>query len=141
MTRPALDLTRLRQLAEGATPGPWEWEPWEGSGNGDLLGPPRIDDYGTGPQEYRDKIIVTDCGQYPPEDNDRAFIASVSPDVVLALIERLEAAEAALVEYGRHRGPCPHGDPYAMEWRPDAECECGLAEIIGRSATGSRGRP
>lgn len=65
------DYADLRRLAEAATPGPW------------------FDDYG--------KIGAGDSGIGEMDrSDDAAYIAAASPDVVLALLDRLDGLRAAL---------------------------------------------
>lgn len=80
------NLDQLRQIAENATPGPW-MEFHENGTPGEyeaFICPPatgaRLVDYA--PRDQRDK--------------DALYIATFDPPTVLALIERVEAAEAAL---------------------------------------------
>lgn len=73
-----IDTAALRMAAEGATPGPWEAE-HRG-----------FDVYETHSQHGD---VVAEAGLSP---RDAAYIAAASPDVVLALLDRLKAAEAKL---------------------------------------------
>lgn len=70
----SIDLDNLERLAREATPGPWE-DSWDG------------------PDLYvaSDTTIITGLVD---SQADAAYIAVVSPDVVLALIERVRAAES-----------------------------------------------
>lgn len=82
-------LDEIEARANAATRGPWEWyadalfsqtghEPdWD----------PKWDD----PGEFA-RIIETDGGEYPPRDNDRAFIAHAREDIpwLLAEVGRLQ---------------------------------------------------
>lgn len=92
----AEELAEARRLEEAATRGPWEWS----GERGDLFGPPRTDDYGSGPEEVRDSIVITDGGYYPPRASDRAFIAAsrVLVPRLLAEVERLTRERDALTE-------------------------------------------
>jgi len=71
------DPKALRSLAEAATPGPWE-------ARGHAVGFPGT---GLARGEFH---VVADTYEDPA---DARYIAAVSPDVVLALLDRLEAAE------------------------------------------------
>jgi hypothetical protein len=96
----ALDLTRLKELAQAATPGPWEALPHGGfyptmhtpqikAVDGSVIFSPSCD-VGT----MRNPEIV------PGKDLNEAnglFIAAANPAAVLELIERLERAEAMLL--------------------------------------------
>lgn len=105
MTAP-LDLPALRALAEAATPGPWRWGDWRTT-------------FGLLESEFRATLErnLTHPGEPGPvrrnrgdgctrvmdvEDEirpeDAAFIAAASPDVILALIARVEAAEARVAQ-------------------------------------------
>jgi len=83
-----LDLTDLREIAEAATPGPWESV---------------VSTYSSECSDYEGARIpgvaedISDyyIGTVPPLDvDDAAHIAAFDPPTVLALIDRLEAAEA-----------------------------------------------
>lgn len=71
----ALDLSTLRAIAEGATPGPWGRATTDGQGWAVHRG-------------AHDTIAL-----YCDRDN-AAHIAAFNPETVLALLDRLEAAEA-----------------------------------------------
>ena len=101
------DLTKLREIANAATPGPWErgmttfGDPREGATHACV----RVEG-----AHWTDHLVVSDgCDE---ADRDMAHIAAFDPPTVLALIDRLEAAEAkverveALVEKepGRSEG-------------------------------------
>jgi hypothetical protein len=79
-----LDLDRLKILAERATLGPWEADP------GDSYSPVKSF---TG-------TLIADCDTDDPDTRqgkrNSEFIASCSPDVVLALVARIRRMEAAL---------------------------------------------
>lgn len=79
------DLTALRALAEKATPGPWHFHQDDGTAlDISEVCIPR-------PEEDVDLSIASLL-----EDRDGAFIAATNPSVVLALLDRLESAEAAI---------------------------------------------
>lgn len=94
------DLNKLKELAGKATPGPWaaatDWE--------------RAAVYSTSKDAYpKGKRVVcsgnqNNKGRYNAESwsgsdwSDAAFIAAANPDTVIALIDRLEAAEAELAQ-------------------------------------------
>ena len=96
--------TRLRELAETATPGPWRTEYLLGRGN-DLLtailsGPvaaPRV------------------VGSLLREQDGR-YVAAVPPDVVLALLDALDAAEAGIEQVRALRRPDPTPDDAIAAW-------------------------
>lgn len=69
----AAELERMRRVAEGATPGPWNLTPDEG-GVADLVA---------------DGMFIATL-----DDRDAPHIATFDPPTVLALLDRLEAAEA-----------------------------------------------
>ena len=75
-----LNLTKLRKIAEAATPGPWNLHTLRTDETHDIRG--SIDD-------EADIVIYAEC-----EDADAAHVATFDPPTVLALIDRLEAAEA-----------------------------------------------
>lgn len=81
-----IDLDKLEALARAATPGPWstsidgpEGAEWD-------AGMAIAATYG------RQKVFARAGGSYPRADQE--YIAAASPDVVLALIERLRRAES-----------------------------------------------
>lgn len=85
------DLAKLREIAAKATPGSWEW----------------VDDQMVTYKPYTDgskgrgsrlEIIETDSGVYPPEANDRVFIATFNPSVVKALLDVCEATRAYIYD-------------------------------------------
>ena len=85
------DVTELRRLAEAATPGPWEsdglevcqhWslpEPWHAVVNAEIS---------CGPYCYGGSVRPIE------RDADAAYIAALSPDVVLALLDERDALAA-----------------------------------------------
>lgn len=130
-------LAELRALAEAATPGPWEHggedAPWN------VLAPHT-------PEEY---AIVSTSGLYA----DARYLAAVSPDVVLWLLDALEAervdsdrlAEAldgpmrALVE--GEATPCQplHSGPSREAM---GRClKCAAVDAIGAALAAHRSRP
>lgn len=81
-----LDLDALEALARAATSGPWWAE--ELDENGDAVGVLTVET----PCEV---LAVMSDTQAPGDNTDNAgFIAAMSPDVVLALVERVRRAEA-----------------------------------------------
>lgn len=98
-----LDLTRLRAVAEAATPGEWTLEydnadDWEaGIDDGDypyaLHGPRNCSfDHWTDKRLVKDDLNrVTEISEMV--DGDAKFIATFDPPTVLALLSRLEQAE------------------------------------------------
>jgi hypothetical protein len=110
------DRDRLRELAEGATRGPWV-----------VVG--EFDSIGLGIERHEEPdphAITYPPGPYfPPTPSDAAFIAAAHPQAVLALLDDLRDAEArvaravdAFNRYGRHDGGC--------DYRWSGECTCGL---------------
>lgn len=67
----------LRRLAEAATPGPWKWTAKQ-----------RVSEMNTGRS-------VADL-RYRNGDADAAYIAAISPDVLLGLLREKEALRTAL---------------------------------------------
>ena len=102
MTTPPLDLPALRETANAATPGPWSWGE-ESEGWGDC-GPnletvERGPVYSDGSQGSLSTVVGSwgyDANGISVEDNDARHIAAFDPPTTLALLDRLEAAEAKL---------------------------------------------
>lgn len=99
----AADLELLRELAEAATPGPWETSTSEATMN-DRSG------YRFGP---RNKPLVFRADQMRAAD--AAYIAAVSPDAVLALLD--ETTELRSIVADRCECPNPEGITPAREAR------------------------
>lgn len=94
--RTAIGGDELRRLAELATPGPWEARTFLVKGGAGLKD--TIVHVGTstslGPSRSHESVA------------NAAWIAAVSPDVILSLLDRLERAEAALSWYGEQARLC-----------------------------------
>ncbi len=84
-----IDVDALRMVAEGATPGPWEiYDDGESVGVCDS----DVGDWIAGLGEGRAfNTSASKDGVY-----DAAFIAAANPETVLALLDRLQAAEGAV---------------------------------------------
>lgn len=88
-----IDVSKLRETAEAATPGPWQtdgpfWvDPFDG----------RTDKAETraGVTAGADRKLVMP-GEWETKDADAEHIATFDPPTVLALLDRLERAEAAV---------------------------------------------
>lgn len=95
-----IDLARLKQLADGATPGPWELH-----GHSIMVG--------GCVNTYSGPVLGTIIRAYPTSDQDgdgrewrcsgtqsdnAAYIAGTQPRVVKTLIARVERAEAAITD-------------------------------------------
>lgn len=85
-----IDIAELRKVAEAATPGPWKTHAIDDTSIVSADG----EDVAT----TCDTSIVERSGAYNYErmEADAAYIAAASPDVILGLLDRLEAAERAL---------------------------------------------
>ena len=84
-----MDLDTLERLARAATPGPWRVNPFGVSiRTGEYRAPDSV--------RVADIADAEDCGCCPTEQGyaTATYIAAASPDVVLALIARVRAAEA-----------------------------------------------
>lgn len=85
------DLDKLRALAEAATTGPWLWDGIE------LVGHQWVED----PDTFEMKLVECDCAILAVDDPDyegaRAeldYIANVSPDVILELLDLIRDLQA-----------------------------------------------
>ena len=114
------DLRRLRAMAEAATPGPWQWYgalnsnsvylATQGRGRHDVMSFRRWGMSGAQPLfaardsdgnrrmfPVRDLVDVDDRGGHEIRrfrNPDAEYIAAMSPDVVLGLLDRIAALEA-----------------------------------------------
>lgn len=77
-----LDLTQLRKIAVAATPGPWAWHSRQ-----------TVDGDQWAVFSPRSTALANNNDGWAP---DAAHIAAFDPPTVLALLDRLEAAEAAI---------------------------------------------
>ncbi len=103
-------LDGLEATARAATPGPWEWDD-----GGDLIatsvpGPTRV--------------IITDSGFYPPDDETGDHIATHDPAYVLADVE---AKRAILVMASEHAAMCAPDD-----WPTEGGMEKAALADVGR---------
>ncbi len=101
------DYADLERLAQAATPGPWAWQESE------WFCPTECDGEHHGENCERQSaanlsVFKVDMGDYQGiADNDAAYIAAASPEVVLALLAdnaRLRAALAGLLATGGTHG-------------------------------------
>ena len=115
------DLEAIKQAAQAATPGPWEWEADDGSlltlwakdavGHGFILSCYRCKKC-----QERDDICL-----WPNKENSK-FIALANPAAVLALCERMERAEEALQDLYETQPPFIFVTPKHKErWRAAME--------------------
>ncbi len=85
-----IDKQALREAAEKATPGRWEYYPGNTSieYNVDSM----VEDQGS--------IVYVDSGDFTQKQTDLngAFIAAANPATVLALLDELEAADKRIAE-------------------------------------------
>ena len=102
-----MTLTEFRALAERATPGRWHVSP-------DDATEVRTDNHPTCP-------MVAETYNA----DDAAWIAAASPTAVIALIERLERAEAAIYEAKLNAGA-------VLRWQTDAGTGCrAILRVLG----------
>ena len=93
----ALDLDALDNVAKAATPGPWTTEKPKLDGDGWPIG------VAVAATPGKQMIYANPHGgSYPAADC--RFIATFDPPIVLALIERVRAAEAETLEQARLNG-------------------------------------
>ena len=84
--------TELRELAEKATPGPWNNDGpyWHDRRDGE------VDCTGCVTTDPERKIVATPAPANANGNADCAFIAAADPSTVIALLDRLAAAEAII---------------------------------------------
>lgn len=94
----ALNKQALREAAEKATPGRWEYYPGNTS----------IEYNVDSTDEDQGSIVYVDSGDFTQKQTDLngAFIASANPSTVLALLDELEAAEKRIAELQIARDKC-----------------------------------
>lgn len=97
MSEALADYDALRAVAEAATTGPWGGEVMDG----DVWAPGN-----------RERICKTSSFNY---GRDAAYIAAASPDVVLALLDEIEALRAKVAECERF---APPEFRYHPSWAP-----------------------
>lgn len=122
----------IRALAAKATPGPWH------------VGTTRTYGiYPEGPTESAEAVAFVPHMEprlhpwRPQGEADAAYVAALSPDVTLALLDRLDALEAALGwawDKVRELGDGKYAHP--PECSPSA-CGCGYAKARAALAAGS----
>ncbi|HET7326986.1 MAG TPA: hypothetical protein VFJ14_06820 [Nocardioidaceae bacterium] len=83
--------SRLRALAEAATPGPWRTE-CVGSEGWHVFGPCGLDERHP---PRRPRVSAVTWGSFESDKADAAYIAAMSPPVALAVAELLDAAAQA----------------------------------------------
>jgi hypothetical protein len=87
------EITRLRTLAQAATPGPWQWDgnvcDYDESNESPWL---VTDAYATGIYKHLRGGVILKGGIKCLNEADAAYIAAASPDVVLALLDRQQRA-------------------------------------------------
>ena len=110
----ALNKQALREAAEKATPGRWEYYPGNTSieYNVDSM----VEDQGS--------IVYVDSGDFTQDQTARngEFIAAANPATVLALLDELEAAEKRIAELEARTVTLPDEPFY-----PDGDIDCPLA--------------
>lgn len=86
------DLKVLREVAEKATPGPWEVL-GQALQNGGRLAPIIKTVYGSPYNDESELTPITMLGQGRRQMDNAEFVATFDPPMVLALLDRLIAAE------------------------------------------------
>lgn len=93
-------LARLREVAEAATPGPWQW--WQGDilatedrGKLFILAALRNGNAGATVRFRRDHVMDAEPDGHP----DAEHIATFDPSTVLALLDVAETADGLLTHY------------------------------------------
>lgn len=110
-----IDKRALREAAEKATPGRWEYYPGNTS----------IEYNVDSMDEDQGSIVYVDSGDFTQKQTDLngAFIAAANPATVLALLEELEAKDKQIAELSLK------ADIYDM-LRQDYELHGGLVEFV-----------
>lgn len=104
------DRNKLREMAEKATPGPWEEikdDDWACRGY-----------YLIRSLKTEEPIIPTDWNDehFPaPNDNDCAYIAAASPDKILDLLYMIEELEKEVSKWADRYGCADSGHQHAMK--------------------------
>jgi len=118
-----MDTKRLRELAEAATPGEWEWSGALGC-DADAL-KDGAGGYVLWPAPMCDVAIIDVTPQ------NRAYIAAANPAAILALLDRLELAEAPSADEMDYVTLCallPHGASWGGKLTPKL-----MLEIVAKS--------
>ena len=87
-----VDLDTLTRLAQAATPGPWQHQ----IGGNNSCSAPRVRGLSEAVQAGLNPVALIGPAGDQCSQGDAAYIAAVSPGVVLALVERVRAAESAI---------------------------------------------
>ena len=104
-----IDLSALRRLAEGATPGPWG----DDAGNGSIGSIVAADDYHMVAQSQQ---IVGDNLEQDQRRTNTAYIAALHPGTCIALLDALEA----VIEWVKANDYPPDGEHvmiHRIHWR------------------------
>lgn len=123
MSAPSDTLSKLRDLAGKATPGPWSCEGIYES----MRGSPDYAHIHTAAHNV--PIAYVDH-----REEDAAFIAAANPAVVLALLDRLSAAEAVV-----HIARMINHGPYEDERMTGVLHAFDAAKVVGRPTQATQG--
>lgn len=90
-----IDTTKLRELAQNATPGPWTQ--WEGHG-WVMAGTPEANEKGYMAGTYG-QVCRTDCDDFSDAQGikNAEYIAAANPATVLALLDKIDGLESMLL--------------------------------------------
>ena len=130
MNEERTDPAHLRALAEGATPGPWRTEPDPISGASYFIA-------------GADDDAPSMAADHEPTAR---YIAAISPDVMLALLDRMERVEEALgrmlgTHDGVHAESCNcYEKGHDEDLDVDDTCDCGR-QTRTRAHAALRGEP
>lgn len=94
-----IDTTKLRELAQNATPGPWEYSSWDINSFAIVVG---FDSPGSTTGEM---IVYPDASDEEGYGgvkllNDAEYIAAANPSTVLALLDALDDAHRNMDDFG-----------------------------------------
>jgi hypothetical protein len=134
-----VDLDKLEAIAKAATPGPWRWGDWDAT-FGTVENPRNMRflernltafadpaPYKCSRQDGRHGVLTTE--EFVENDKNREYVAAMSPDVVLSMIDELGFARQQLARYKLALEAAADDGDCALCGEPDGEHDegCDLA--------------